>query len=257
MTDGTTPSDKVKFPYKEAFDRLPDVMEELLNHMSDLEGQIGCINEGNDSVLAEYEARQQQILHLRTTIANFDAENEALAQRIGDLHEKWHPEVLQTVSVINANFSQYMSAMRFAGEVELVHNEPVSVFFSKLIEQIRILISFFNSVILARLRRIRYPDSCEISQQRKDADARSKRTIRRRTGCRHRHLLSVAAANIARSVSVRGRDQPGHGFDQRAQDLRNAGRTDRSARQVAVLLRYAQVAAAIELQRSDDCSHCV
>lgn len=126
LTDGKTPSD-TNFPYTEVFNRLPDVMDDLLNHISDLEGQIGCISEGNDSVVADYEARKLQIAQLRTTIANFDAENAELTQRIDELHKQWHPAVQQTINIINDNFTRYMSAMRFAGEVELVHNDPVSV----------------------------------------------------------------------------------------------------------------------------------
>lgn len=125
LTDGKTPSDGDQFPYKIVFDSLPDVMEQLLEHMNDLEGQIGCISEGSDSVVADYEARQQQIAQLRLTIANFDAENEQLVAEIHELHQQWHPAVLETVGIINANFSHYMGAMRFAGEVELVHNDPV------------------------------------------------------------------------------------------------------------------------------------
>lgn len=128
LTDGLTPNDKKQFPYKAAFEQLPDVMEELLEHMNDLEGQINCIVGGSDSVVAEYETRKQQIAQLRTTIANFDTENATLDQRIDDLHGQWHSEMLRTVSVINENFSHFMSAMRFAGEVELVHNDPVSWF---------------------------------------------------------------------------------------------------------------------------------
>lgn len=158
LTDGKTPSDAAQFPYKEAFDRLPDVMEELLNHMSDLEGQIECISEANESVVDEFESRKQQILQLRLTIANFDAENAALVERINELHQQWHPEVLRTVSVINANFSHYMSAMRYAGEVELVHNDPVST-----VRMFWCQVEDDQCFVAARLRTVWHSDSRQVS----------------------------------------------------------------------------------------------
>lgn len=43
LTEGKKPSDGNKFPYRKQFDKLPDVMDELVEHMQQLQGRIDCM----------------------------------------------------------------------------------------------------------------------------------------------------------------------------------------------------------------------
>lgn len=123
LTDGHTPSDAATFPYREQFDALPGLMDELRTHMNELQGEIDCLTGGggSSSVMAEFESRQRQIERLRESITSCTEETDVLEQQMEELHSRWWPIVQGTVAHINQCFGAYMGAMRFAGEVELTH----------------------------------------------------------------------------------------------------------------------------------------
>lgn len=126
LTDGRTPSDDpVAFPYRERFDALPALLDELVQHMNELQGEIDCLDGGGggESAAVEYEQRQRQIEQLRESLERHEEQNQLLEQQMDELHDRWLPIVQGTVAVINENFAQYMSAMRFAGEVVLTHGD--------------------------------------------------------------------------------------------------------------------------------------
>lgn len=102
-------------------------MEELQAQMTELQAQIDCLREGNESILQEYNTRVRQIAILQEAINNFDQSNIRMEQEMEELHQQWHPIIMETVTVINRNFSTFMGSMGFAGEVELTHNDVVSV----------------------------------------------------------------------------------------------------------------------------------
>lgn len=128
MTNGKTPGDLAKFPYTKEFKKLPDLMEELQAHMNELQAQVDCLREGNESILEEYNTRTAQIAVLQEAIENFDQSSSRIEQEMEELHQQWHPIIMETIAVIDRNFSTFMGSMGFAGEVELIHKEVVSLY---------------------------------------------------------------------------------------------------------------------------------
>lgn len=126
MTNGKVPSDEKNFPYKKDFDKLPSTGVELLAYMNELQGQIDCMGEGNEAIIQEYESRKVKINELQNTIANFDQNNTEFERQMEEIHDKWYSEIMETIDIINSNFSKFMSAMNLAGEVELIRNNEVS-----------------------------------------------------------------------------------------------------------------------------------
>ncbi|KAG4065304.1 hypothetical protein HA402_012746 [Bradysia odoriphaga] len=55
LTDNKKPSDARNFPYKKQFDELPDTMDELVDHMNEIQGQMECVRNYNPEVITEYE----------------------------------------------------------------------------------------------------------------------------------------------------------------------------------------------------------
>lgn len=51
MTDNKKPSDAQNFPYKKQFDKLPDTMVELVDHMNEIQGRMECMHSYNPEVL--------------------------------------------------------------------------------------------------------------------------------------------------------------------------------------------------------------
>lgn len=127
MTNGKTPGDPAKFPYTKEFSKLPALMEELQAQINELQAQIDCLREGNESILQEYNTRVVQITALQATIDNFDQSNNRIEKKMDELHQIWYPTIMETIAVINRNFSMFMGAMGFAGEVQLIHKDVVSV----------------------------------------------------------------------------------------------------------------------------------
>lgn len=126
MTDGKIPSGE-QFPYKKQFDKLPAALDELQVHMDELQGQIDCMTAGSENILHEYEARKIEIEQLQNSIRNFDQSSADFERKMNEIHEKWYSDVMETVNVINTNFTAFMSAMDFAGEVELIRNNEVNL----------------------------------------------------------------------------------------------------------------------------------
>lgn len=50
LTDNKKPSDARNFPYKKQFDELPDTMDELVDHMNEIQGQMECVRNYNPEV---------------------------------------------------------------------------------------------------------------------------------------------------------------------------------------------------------------
>lgn len=126
LTDGRMPSEE---PYRERFAALPAVLEELTEHMNELQGEIDCLDgdgsggDNGESVFAEYEKRKRHIEQLNEAIGRHAEQNDVLERQMDELQDKWLPIVQSTVDVINATFARYMSAMRYAGEVVLTHGD--------------------------------------------------------------------------------------------------------------------------------------
>lgn len=50
MTDNKKPSDARNFPYKKQFDELPDNLDELVDRMNEIQGQMECVRNCNPEV---------------------------------------------------------------------------------------------------------------------------------------------------------------------------------------------------------------
>ncbi|XP_055591280.1 structural maintenance of chromosomes protein 5, partial [Uranotaenia lowii] len=121
LTANTTPSND-NFPYKSEFEKLPSTIEDLNNHMDEIQARIDCMSQNNGNIEQEYEARQRQIEELRKAATDIRTSTEALEAELQRLHDEWYPEINRVVQVINGNFSRFMSTMGFAGEVEITRN---------------------------------------------------------------------------------------------------------------------------------------
>lgn len=126
LTDGLKPSDGARFPYKEKFDRLPNSIEELNEHIDELEGQIACMQMNNEEhMIEEFENRQEQARRLRIEIQNSDKNHDEIGRKMEQLHNEWFPQITAILNTINENFSSFMKSMSCAGEVELIRGEEV------------------------------------------------------------------------------------------------------------------------------------
>lgn len=125
LTNNTTPQNE-NFLYKKEFRKLPTSLEDLVNHMEEIQARIECMSRDNGNILEEYEARCRQIETLREAIGDSTKSTDALEAELQKLHDRWYPEISRVVDTINGNFSRFMSSMGFAGEVEIVTKGEVS-----------------------------------------------------------------------------------------------------------------------------------
>lgn len=64
---------------------------------------------------------------MKRITTNVEHEYGELEEKMKNIHDRWFPNILLTVQKINENFSRFMSAMDFSGEIELVHKNEVSM----------------------------------------------------------------------------------------------------------------------------------
>lgn len=119
LTNNTIPQNE-NFPYKKEFRKLPSSLEDLNNHMEEIQARIECMSRDNGNILEEYEARCRQIDTLKESIGDSTKNTDALEAELQQLHDRWFPEISRVVDIINGNFSRFMSSMGFAGEVEII-----------------------------------------------------------------------------------------------------------------------------------------
>ncbi|XP_055627453.1 structural maintenance of chromosomes protein 5 isoform X2 [Toxorhynchites rutilus septentrionalis] len=121
LTNDTTPTND-QFPYKREFERLPGTLDELVNHMEDIQARVDCMSRSNGNIMEEYETRNRQIETLKEAINDSSKSSDSLEAELQQLHDRWYPEIGRVVETINGNFSRFMSSMGFAGEVEIIRN---------------------------------------------------------------------------------------------------------------------------------------
>lgn len=121
LTDDKTP-DSANFPFSQQFKTLPSTLEELSNHMDEIQARIECMSSTDGKIIEEYEDRCKQIEELRETINDSTKSSDELERELQKLHAQWYPEISRVVEIINTNFSRFMSTMGFAGEVEIIRN---------------------------------------------------------------------------------------------------------------------------------------
>lgn len=54
LTNNTKPSDGARFPYRDQFAKLPDDIDELMEKLNEIDGQIECMAAENDGVNIEW-----------------------------------------------------------------------------------------------------------------------------------------------------------------------------------------------------------
>ncbi|XP_050090664.1 structural maintenance of chromosomes protein 5 [Anopheles aquasalis] len=148
LTDGKTPN-KPDFPYREQFEALPKELEALEAHLDELRVRFECLPEANLEAAGEYEQKQQEIDQLRKAMDRVTRNVESLDKEIKETHAHWYPEICRIVQDINRQFSNFMSRMGFAGEVELIRQEEYD--YDEY--GIRIFVKYRNSEKLCALDR--------------------------------------------------------------------------------------------------------
>lgn len=131
LTNGITPNND-KFPYKRDFEKLPGTLDELSNHMDEIQARVDCMSRSNANIMEDYETRCRLIESLKQMISDTSKSSDALEVELQKLHCQWYPEINKVVETINSNFSRFMSTMGFAGEVEITRNGEVGVLFQNL-----------------------------------------------------------------------------------------------------------------------------
>ncbi|XP_035786953.1 structural maintenance of chromosomes protein 5-like [Anopheles albimanus] len=148
LTDGKTPN-RPDFPYREQFEALPKELEALEAHLDELRVRFECLPEANLEAAEEYAQKQQQIVQLRAAMARVARDVESLDKEIKETHGQWYPEICRVVQDINRQFSNFMSRMGFAGEVELIRQDEYD--YDEY--GIRIFVKYRNSEKLCALDR--------------------------------------------------------------------------------------------------------
>ncbi|XP_049539211.1 structural maintenance of chromosomes protein 5 [Anopheles darlingi] len=148
LTDGKTPN-KPDFPYREQFETLPKELEALEAHLDELRVRFECLPEANLEAAEEFAQKQQEMEKLRTTMTRVASHVETLDKEIKETHAHWYPEICRVVQDINRQFSNFMSRMGFAGEVELIRQEEYD--YDEY--GIRIFVKYRNSEKLCALDR--------------------------------------------------------------------------------------------------------
>lgn len=78
---------------------------------------------GGAQVIREYEQRQKRIEQLRERLSDCNHALEELGGKIGELREKWEPELDELVGQISESFSYNMAQIGCAGEVGILKDE--------------------------------------------------------------------------------------------------------------------------------------
>lgn len=149
LTNNHQPSDGDKFPFKQQFDELPKERVELEEEIEDIENQINCRSADNQRVLDEYNEKLESIERLKNEINKINESAGNLEREMNEIHRHWYAKVQEMVTSINNNFSNFMSSMSCAGEVELIH--PTEYDYEQYGIEIRV--KYRNNANLAKLDR--------------------------------------------------------------------------------------------------------
>ncbi len=104
---------------------LPDSQtpEELEGEIESERTRLELVHEGNPNAVAEYENRQKTIDKLRDRVGRVDQQLQELETAIGEIRDKWEPELDKLVEKISAAFSESFEKIGCAGQVEVHKDE--------------------------------------------------------------------------------------------------------------------------------------
>ncbi|XP_074538571.1 structural maintenance of chromosomes protein 5 [Halichoeres trimaculatus] len=107
---------------RNAFSKLPDTLDEIDAMLNEERSRAECFTGLSESVVDEYNKREQEIKNLEKEMAEKKSNLDAYRQNISEAKERWLEPLKQLVEQINAKFSDFFRHMQCAGEVDL-HSE--------------------------------------------------------------------------------------------------------------------------------------
>ncbi|KAE8293746.1 Structural maintenance of chromosomes protein 5 [Larimichthys crocea] len=107
---------------RNAFSKLPDTLDEIDAMLNEERSRAECFTGLSESVVDEYNRREQEIKHLEKELEDKSNALNAYRQNISEAKERWLNPLKQLVEQINGKFSDFFRSMQCAGEVDL-HSE--------------------------------------------------------------------------------------------------------------------------------------
>lgn len=123
LTEGKTPSDRKSFPFREAYNLLPNTIEEIEAHLDDIQARLECLPQHEQVNMQLFEEQLETARRLEERINNFGSDKSKLDAEILTIHQQWFPEISRIIDLINVNFARFMESMGYAGEIELKHSD--------------------------------------------------------------------------------------------------------------------------------------
>ncbi|XP_070695461.1 structural maintenance of chromosomes protein 5 [Pempheris klunzingeri] len=116
------PDESLPEDLRNAFSKLPDTLDEIDAMLNEERSRAECFTGLNESVVDEYNRREQEIKHLEKELEKESNTLNAYRQNISEAKERWLNPLKQLVEQINSRFSDFFRSMQCAGEVDL-HSE--------------------------------------------------------------------------------------------------------------------------------------
>ncbi|KAL8129198.1 hypothetical protein V2J09_018353 [Rumex salicifolius] len=110
---------KITPDLEKAFLEMPTTIEDLEAAIQDISSQANSILFVNETVLADYERRQQQIEMLNKKLEEDERQLQQCLAEVDYLKGTWLPTLRNLVAQINVTFSRNFQEMAVAGEVSL------------------------------------------------------------------------------------------------------------------------------------------
>ncbi|KAL8815213.1 MAG: hypothetical protein Q9223_005629 [Gallowayella weberi] len=112
--------------------------QQLEEEIESEKARLELMHEGNDrGIIKEYEAREQKIGNLRTSLESLKEELEQAGERIQGVRERWEPELDRLVGLISRSFGENMREIGCAGEVEVGKDEEFENWSIKVLVKFR------------------------------------------------------------------------------------------------------------------------
>ncbi|XP_042347147.1 structural maintenance of chromosomes protein 5 [Plectropomus leopardus] len=116
------PDESLPEDLRNAFSKLPDTLDEIDAMLNEERSRAECFTGLSESVVDEYNRREQEIKHLEKELEDKNNALNAYRQNISEAKERWLNPLKQLVEQINDKFSDFFRSMQCAGEVDL-HSE--------------------------------------------------------------------------------------------------------------------------------------
>lgn len=131
---------------RQAFEKYPSDLDELQQLISDEQAKLDCLAPVQESVVREFERRQDEIATRKDEMATAQEKMDGAEQAIAALKEEWLPTLKGFISRIAETYSKYFRELDCASDVQLQEHESD---FSKY--ACNILVTFRKGVKLQNL----------------------------------------------------------------------------------------------------------